>query len=57
MGVNVAYGGESPYSDIGYTSEALELYRSGTKWKQFVTGNVEFYPAEDEDRVEYSRPG
>jgi hypothetical protein len=42
--VNVVYGGKSPYSQIGYSRDALQLYHQGTVWKQYIDGNVVFSP-------------
>jgi hypothetical protein len=43
-GVNIVYGGEGAYDRIGYTERAFALHGAGVKWKQFITGNVEFHP-------------
>lgn len=43
-GRNIVTGGESVYRDINYTVCALELYKAGGIWKQFVDGRAIFEP-------------
>lgn len=43
-GINTAYGGKDTYKSIGYSPLALSLLQANTRWKQFIEGNVEFYP-------------
>jgi len=45
-GVNVVHGDSAVYKDIGYSETALQLYREGVIWKQFIVDNVEFFPSD-----------
>ena len=46
FGRNMTTGGESLYKDLGFSSEARNLYESGIKWAQLREGPVIFEPAD-----------